>query len=69
VNDYTGYADKPIILKEGILIVAELKSEKGELSPEQYFWLLEFMKVTPLVFIWKESDWDEVVEIITKYRR
>ena len=57
-----------LFLPGDVLIVVELKREDGVLSPEQYFYLLAFRTVTPLVFLWKPSDWDEVVEILTKYR-
>ena len=54
-----------VILKDR-MIVAELKREDGHLTPEQYFWLLAFIEVTPHVFLWKPSDFDSVVEILTK---
>ena len=54
-----------IILREGRMIVAELKREDGNLTPEQYFWLLEFMKVTDDAYLWKPSDWEGVKSVLT----
>jgi len=62
--DGAGFPDL-IILREGRMIVAELKREDGNLTPEQYFWLLEFMKVTDDVYLWKESDWEEAKIVLT----
>jgi len=53
-----------IILKDGRMIVAELKKVGGQLSAEQYFWLLEFLEVTDDVYLWDEDDWNEVLKII-----
>ena len=62
-----GFPDM-ILLKEGRMIVCELKAGRDNLSPEQYFWLMEFTKVTPEVYVWWPEDWDEIVEVITKGR-
>ena len=56
-----------IILRDQIMIVAELKSEDGELTAEQYFWLLGFIEITPAVYLWKPSDFDSVKEVLEKY--
>jgi len=58
-----GYPDL-IFLKDGRMVVVELKREDGLLSAEQYFWLLEFTKVTPDVYLWKPSDWGEVQQVL-----
>jgi len=56
-----------IILRDGRMIVAELKREGEQPTPEQYFWLLEFLKVTKDVYLWYPSDWDEVVKVLNRY--
>ena len=48
------------------LIFAELKSEKGELSAEQYFWLSLLQQQGQEAYLWKPSDWDEIVEILER---
>lgn len=57
-----------VLLKNGVMIVIEVKREDGQPTPEQYFWLLEFTKVTPFVFLWKPSDFDEAVEVLEELR-
>ena len=54
-----------ILLKEGRLVVIELKVGKNNLSPEQYFWLLEFSKVTEDVYVWWDTDWDELEKVLS----
>ena len=53
-----------ILLREKRMVVAEIKSEKGILSPEQYFWLCAFRKITKDVYLWKPSDWQELTEVL-----
>jgi len=54
-----------IILKDGRMIVAELKREGEQPSAEQYFWLLEFSKIPGAeVYLWRPSDWDSIAEIL-----
>jgi len=58
-----------IIIKEGRQIVAELKVGKDNLSPEQYFWLLEFTKVKNTeVYAWWPADAFEIDEVIYNRR-
>ncbi len=65
-NSPAGFPD--LMILRGHLIVMELKSESGTLTPEQYFWLLAFLEITPFVYVFKPSDWDEVVEALQKGR-
>lgn len=44
---------------------AELKREKGRLSPEQKL-VHEQLRPTAKVFVWKPSNFDEIVEIAKK---
>ena len=54
-----------VIIKEGRQIVAELKVGDDNLSPEQYFWLLEFAKVKNTeVYVWRPGDNDEIEQVI-----
>lgn len=56
-----------VIIKERRQIVAELKVGKDNLSPEQYFWLLEFKKGRHTeVYVWYPEDFDSIVTILTK---
>lgn len=46
-------------------VFAELKSESGKCSPEQYAWL-EALKVTPCneVYLWRPSDWESIKDVL-----
>jgi len=57
-----------ILLRGAVMIVIETKREDGQLTPEQYFWLLAFLEITPFVYVFKPSDWDEVIEVLQKGR-
>ena len=48
------------------LIFAELKTEKGKVSPEQQEWLdlLRSVGGNVEVYVWRASDFDEVVRIL-----
>ena len=65
IHSPAGYPDC-IMTRDGRLVIAELKKEDGQPTPEQYFWLLELSKVPFLgVFLWRPSDLEgEVVEIL-----
>jgi len=65
-NSPAGFPDI-IILKDGRMIVAEIKREGEQPSPEQYFWLLEFSKIRQAeVYLWCPSDWDEIESVIRR---
>lgn len=51
------------------LLVAELKSEKGRLTAEQRDWLARFRVTGTEAYLWKPSDWDDIVAIFTARRR
>ena len=55
-----------VMLGHGRQIVAELKTEKGRVSPYQTGWLDAFREVTqpPEVFLWRPSDIDEVIHTL-----
>lgn len=50
----------------GDLVVAELKTERGKLSPYQWNWLETFRSVKgpPRVFLWRPSDADEIFDVL-----
>jgi hypothetical protein len=47
-------------------IYAELKSEVGQPSPEQYFWLLRLTRCQREVYLWRPSDSEPNGGIIAK---
>ena len=68
VHSPAGFPDL-IILDGKVMIVAELKREDGILSPEQYFWLVAFLEVTPAVYLWKPSDFESVIKVLMANRK
>lgn len=48
------------------LILAELKSDTGKVTPAQEVWLATLARVTrpPEVYLWRPSDRDAVLEIL-----
>lgn len=48
------------------IIFAELKSETGQLSPEQYEWLTELTEAgCKEVYLWRPSDFDKIAQILS----
>ena len=67
--DGVGYPDLTMV-REGRLIVAELKSEAGRVTPEQRQWLAELSSVPGLeVFLWRPSDWPDVQRLLGRGAR
>ena len=62
-GDGAGFPDC-VFVKPPHLIYAELKSETGQLSAEQYFWLQELVKCGQEVYLWKPSDFQEIASIL-----
>ena len=53
-----------IALRDGRMVVAELKSEKGRLSQPQKEWLDLFRAIPEAeVFVWRPSDCDQIAEV------
>ena len=53
-----------VMLKDGRLVVAELKTEKGRISAPQFRWIEEFSLVAEAeVHLWRPSDWEEIERV------
>jgi len=55
--------------KKGRLIFAELKSDKGKVTPKQQEWLDDLLSLggyVPEVYLWRPSDMDEIWEILRR---
>jgi len=51
--------------REGRLVIAELKREAGQPTPEQYFWLVELSRAACAeVYLWYPSDFDKIAELL-----
>ena len=60
-----------VLLKPPQLLFTELKNEGGKLTVEQAEWLesLRLVKGSPLVKLWRPSDWDAIVATLQQYSR
>jgi len=63
-GDGKGFPDL-VLIKPPRLIIAELKSDKGKVSPDQELWLRAFAGI-PCVetFVWRPRDWNAIVNIL-----
>lgn len=54
-----------VMVKGSRLIMAELKREKGVVSPDQQAWLDDLARAETLdTFLWRPSDWPAVEEAL-----
>ena len=56
VQGHVGFPDI-LALRDGQVLIAELKAERGRLTEEQDIWLREWRKAGALVHIWRPRDW------------
>ena len=52
------------MVRDGKLIFAELKTEKGNLTKAQAWWLAGLKQAHPHVYVWRPSDWSEIEEVL-----
>ena len=63
-----------VILRDDLLIFAELKTDKGKLSKYQSNWLdalkrwkqNQSQRLPFQVHLWRPSDWDAIIEILRR---
>lgn len=61
-----------VMVRDGRLVVAELKSERGRVSAEQQGWLEAFGLVAAgsagrvRVCVWRPADWAAIVEVLAR---
>jgi hypothetical protein len=67
-GDGQGWPDLTLVRPPRLLFV-ELKSERGRLSASQADWI-GVLRLLPKVevYVWRPSDWDELVEVLTGSR-
>ena len=63
IHSPAGFPDI-VAVKDSELLVVELKSEKGKLTETQKEWLSAFQLTCARVFVWRPSDFEEVVAIL-----
>jgi VRR-NUC domain len=68
-GDGRGWPDL-VLLRPPRLILAELKSDTGRVSPEQSDWIAQLAEVPGIeVAIWRPSDWQSVYETLARESR
>lgn len=54
-----------VLVRPPLIIMVEVKSERGRLSPAQQRWIAALEVCTSADFrIWRPSDWDRIVETL-----
>ena len=58
-----------LAVREGRMVIAEFKDEKGRVSPGQEEWLRRFVEVAASalvveVYVWRPSSWPEIERIL-----
>lgn len=56
-----------VLVRGGRIIFAEIKAERGKLTPQQIEWLNDLEANGHVdVFCWKPSDWPEVEKVLAR---
>ena len=63
ISGYEGFPDY-IAVKGKRLLIAEIKSDKGKLSPEQEVWLDELAACGQEVYLWRPAHFEEIARIL-----
>lgn len=50
--------------RQGRVIFAELKAQRGSVAPEQHGWLTLLIEAGAEVFLWRPSDWKSIETIL-----
>lgn len=66
IHSPAGFPDCVLVsVERQRIIFAELKSEAGQPTPEQYEWLVELTEAgCKEVYLWRPSDFDDIAEIL-----
>lgn len=64
MHSASGFPDL-VLVRRPRVIFAELKSETGQVSEDQQAWIDDLRASGQRVFVWRPSDWDEIVEELT----
>ena len=68
-GDGKGWPDLTMV-KGSRLLFAELKSEKGKISPEQQLWLDKLAEIDGSeVYVWRPAHIDEIAKILAPKKR
>lgn len=62
-GDGAGFPDL-ILLRDGDIVVAELKSHRGVVRPNQLPWLDAWHRVGAYVYLWRPDSWAEIEAVL-----
>lgn len=68
IHSPAGFPDLTMA-RGGRLVFAELKSEKGRVTEAQRDWLARLRVAGTEAYLWRPSDFEDVVQILTSRRR
>ena len=49
-----------VLARDGVLLIAELKTDTGRLTPEQAAWLSSFRACGIAASVWRPADWEVI---------
>ncbi len=53
-----------MMVREGVLVFAELKTDVGKVSSAQQEWLADLGETPNDVFVWRPSDWKIIEKVL-----
>lgn len=62
-GDGVGFPDL-VLVRKGVVIVAELKVGKNRPTPEQTAWLEAFRQAGVMAYLWTERHWSEIERVL-----
>jgi hypothetical protein len=63
LSGYAGFPDY-IALRDGVMLVFELKSDRGKVTEEQRQWLDGLKSCGQTVYVWRPADIEAIAEIL-----
>jgi len=64
IHSPAGFPDL-ILVRDNVIMAVELKTEKGKTTLAQEEWLSALSKAGVRTYIWKPSDWDNIVRCLS----
>lgn len=63
IRSERGWPDLAFV-RPGRFVMAELKTDRGKLTPSQEEWIDALRGAGVEVHVWRPADWDDVVEVL-----